>query len=369
MYEMVNLELKRAEPIQHQLTWLIRNKILSGEMPEGTRLPAGLAWAKQLGTNYFTLHSALLPLVKEGLIERRPRAGTFVRSKRPVPSMVIGVYCCRSFWNMQHLGFTRMVLDALRCKLAGMGHLARLWIDERPEDAQFEPLPELVQAIRDNEIQGLAVVLANKNDIGWLKELPVPTSFLSGAHLSNKIDCDHIQLIELALDRLVVQGCRTVGLISGVCPGQSERGWQHPGTRFYDDYLALCAARGLDHRNAWIRSPLEELKSPELFGYIEFQKLREQSERPEGLFVFPDVVATGVLKALLDVDPVARPRLAIHRNRGMNLDFPPIAANWIYCDPEAVADGLILQISRQADGEAAPHVVIPYNISDQEELP
>jgi len=81
------------------------------------------------------------------------------------------------------------------------------------------------------------------------------------------------------------------------------------------------------------------------------------------------VVATGVLKALMDVDPVSRPRLAIHRNRGMKLDFPPIAASWIYCDPEAVADGLILQISRQVDGEAPPHVTIPYTISDQEELP
>jgi DNA-binding LacI/PurR family transcriptional regulator len=366
---MVNLELQRAEPIQHQLTWLIRNKILSGEMPEGMRLPAGLAWAKQLGTNYFTLHSALLPLVKEGLIERRPRAGTFVRSRHPVSSMVIGVYCCRSFWNMQHHGFTRAVLDALRSKLAAKGHLARLWIDERPEDAQFEPLPELVQAIRNKEIQGLAVVLANFNDIGWLKELPVPKSFLSGANLPNKIEFDHIQLIEFALDRLVAQGCRTVGLISGVCPGQSERGWQHPGNRFYDDYLALCAERGLDRRNAWIRSPLEELRNPELFGYIEFQKLWAQPEHPEGLIVFPDVVATGVLKALMDVDPVSRPRLAIHRNRGMNLDFPPIAASWIYFDLDAVADGLIHQIFRQVDGEAVPHVMLPYTISDQEELP
>jgi len=366
---MVKLELQRAEPIQHQLTKLIRERILSGEMPEGMRLPAGLPWAKRLGTNYFTLHSALAPLVKEGLIERRPRAGSFVRSKPAASSMVIGVYCCRSFWNMQHHGFTRLVLDALRRKLAEKGHLARLWIDERPEDAQFEPLPELVKAIRDNEIQGLAVILANSYDIKWLKELPVPASFLSGANLPNKIDSTQTQLLELALDRLVAQGCRTVGLISGACPGQSEQGWQHPGTRFYADYLALCAERGLDRHNVWIRSPLEELKSPELFGYIEFQKLWAQPEHPEGLIVYPDVVATGVLKALMDVDPVSRPRLAIHRNRGMNLDFPPIAANWIYCDLEALADGLILQILRQADGEAPPHVVIRYTISDQEELP
>ena len=338
-------------------------------MPDGMRLPAGLAWAKKLGTNYFTLHSALLPLVKEGLIERRPRAGSFVRSKRPVSSKVIGVYCCRSFWKMHHHGFTRMVLDALRGKLAERGDRARLWIDERTEGAQFEPLPELVDAIRDNEIQGLAVILANSYDIKWLKELPVPQSFISGANLPNRIEFDDGQLIELALDRLITQGCRTVGLISGACPGESEPGWQHPNARFYETYHALCAERGIECRDAWIRSPQEEVKSPELFGYIEFQKLWAQPEHPEGLFVYPDVVATGVLKALMDVEPVSRPRLAIHRNRGMSLDFPPIAANWICPDIEAAADGLILQISQQAAGEAAPHVLIPYSISDQEELP
>ena len=61
-----------------------RERILDGRLPEGTRLPTELALAAEHQISRDTVRQALALLVDEGLLERVPRRGTFVKQSSPM---------------------------------------------------------------------------------------------------------------------------------------------------------------------------------------------------------------------------------------------------------------------------------------------
>lgn len=65
----------------------LRSRILSGEWPPGTQLPFEQDIAKSYGCSRMTVNKAMTQLAAAGLIERRRKAGTFVR--RPQSASVI----------------------------------------------------------------------------------------------------------------------------------------------------------------------------------------------------------------------------------------------------------------------------------------
>ncbi|MDR2404477.1 MAG: GntR family transcriptional regulator [Spirochaetaceae bacterium] len=73
-------------PVYHQITLILRKKILSGEWQEGIRLAREDALAEAYGVSRVTMRQALDILEKEGLISRQKRRGTFVQK---VPQPVI----------------------------------------------------------------------------------------------------------------------------------------------------------------------------------------------------------------------------------------------------------------------------------------
>lgn len=80
--KQVPLTLVRAEPGQSRygaLAAAIRQRILAGEWPPGTALPAETSLAAEHGVALGTLRRALELLAEQGLIERRHGRGTFVR--------------------------------------------------------------------------------------------------------------------------------------------------------------------------------------------------------------------------------------------------------------------------------------------------
>lgn len=61
----------------------LRDRITSGELPPGSRLPTERQLAADRGVSLPTIRQALEDLQREGLVERRHGIGTFVRSTRP----------------------------------------------------------------------------------------------------------------------------------------------------------------------------------------------------------------------------------------------------------------------------------------------
>jgi GntR family transcriptional regulator len=66
-----------------QVAWDIRSRITSGELPEGTRLPAETTMAAHYGISPPTVRQAVMSLRNSGLVETQHGRGTFVRRRLP----------------------------------------------------------------------------------------------------------------------------------------------------------------------------------------------------------------------------------------------------------------------------------------------
>lgn len=66
------------EPLYRQIYWDLRQKIESGEYPEGSQVPTEAELEKHYGVSRITVKRALGQLAREGCIERIPGRGSFV---------------------------------------------------------------------------------------------------------------------------------------------------------------------------------------------------------------------------------------------------------------------------------------------------
>jgi DNA-binding GntR family transcriptional regulator len=80
------IDKKSPIPVYHQLTLMLRKKIVTGEWAEGTKILKEEALASEYGVSRVTIRQAMDTLEKEGLISRQKHIGTFVRK---VPQPVI----------------------------------------------------------------------------------------------------------------------------------------------------------------------------------------------------------------------------------------------------------------------------------------
>jgi GntR family transcriptional regulator len=81
-------------PLYYQLENVLREKISSGAVAPGERLPTESELIKQYGVSRITVRQALGTLAEEGLIERQQGRGTFVSQRRTRK---------RKFDNLPHL--------------------------------------------------------------------------------------------------------------------------------------------------------------------------------------------------------------------------------------------------------------------------
>src|SRR5438067_12543061 len=79
VHSLITLDRSSGLPLYRQICQRLREAILSGELPEGTRLPTERALARELGVNRTTVMNAYNELASEGLIEGHVGRGTLVR--------------------------------------------------------------------------------------------------------------------------------------------------------------------------------------------------------------------------------------------------------------------------------------------------
>lgn len=79
----------RAGLLYHDLAEQLSERIRSGELPSGSRLPAEREFAESHGVSRVTLRQALALLEREGLIERRRGSGTYVSRRVSQPLSVL----------------------------------------------------------------------------------------------------------------------------------------------------------------------------------------------------------------------------------------------------------------------------------------
>ena len=84
VYLQLELNADAESPLYSQIYQQIRDTILAGELPAGTRLPASRQLAQEYSLARITVTQAYDQLHTEGYVNRRRGAGTFVSESLPL---------------------------------------------------------------------------------------------------------------------------------------------------------------------------------------------------------------------------------------------------------------------------------------------
>lgn len=352
----LGISLPRKRSTVEQIADRVREKILSGEMPQGARLPSTQELAKQWGTYVPAVHAALSILTNEGLLDRRHCRGTFVRQPNDALTR-IGIYAAADLWeDSSDRIFPRQVFLLLQEFLLHHNIHAPVWFDNRVDEKVQPPWLPLIKAVNKKEIQALVALSACPFNAGWLNELPIPiTGFFMG--LRNRIDFNQPNFFELSLQLLAQKGCRSVGLISASPRADASH---------YDSFLKLAQQHGMETRPEWISPERVHPLPIEQFGYDQFRHFWSLPERPQALIVYPDTAARGVVLAIsmLGVRVPKDLQLVFHRNAEVPF-LCPLAVNYVNTSCQESAEAFYEQLVSLHRGESCPLKLLDYHLPGQ----
>jgi len=367
MADPLELTFDRPKVVYRQITEQIRELIVSGKLAPGTKLPSSADLAERWDTHAATIHAALTPLVKEGLLTRQPKIGTFV-SKRRTRLSDVGIYYDSNIWLNQANAFKRAVHVELARLLDEERVNVKVWFDPRTERQRTKAWPELERAVERRAVQAVIATDVPAEAVEWLQGLKVLTAFFTYAPVQNRVGLDFNQFAEESVALLKKQGCRSAGVISILEPGQPTGTADSAAASrdFYEHFTDVCAAQGIEVRSEWIRTAHGFVRdeSQEEFGYKEFKQLWRQTKRPEGLVVFPDTSVPGVVMSVLEqrVNVPEELKLVAHKHAEINF-LCPLPITFLYSSTEQIARKLFEQIERQFAGESCEPIVLPFHAS------
>jgi DNA-binding LacI/PurR family transcriptional regulator len=319
-----------------EITEHLRNLISQGDLKPDTRLPSIKLLAKQWETNYFTVQSALTPLANEGLIERTPRRGTFVRARLARLSSV-GCYFGVNLWSATEGAFYQRCYGEIQRLSLERNIRCELFIDNRAAVEQHSPLPDLAKAVQNREVQAVMGMMLNDEEVRWLEELKIPLALFRMAGIQYNSE----QMFALVLDRLRSDGCRSVGLLGRTYPGNRQL------------FMEMARARGLNADSSWCTPPSEqENVSNEQFAYHAFKEMWARSDRPQGLFIHHDWECRGAITAILELGVRVPQNLRLVLYRNSSLDYVcPWKVPAIVLDTREVAATFVDYVEKQHRNE------------------
>ena len=348
-------------PLHPQITTQLRERILKGEFLPGTVLPSMHDLARQFNTSYFTVQTALQPLVEEGLIESKRRVGTVVRYNSSILTCA-GIYCAGMLDSAEY-DFYRALLRQLKMQLATLNVRTEIFMDSRPHNDHALPLPALVRAAEQHEVQALIVVLTDEYTLNWFPSLPVVASFAAGVGRLNQVSYDPADLLRLGLQRLRALGCRSVGLISTINKKSAGKDRGRDNIPFYQYFAAVSAELGLKTREAWIGAPEQYSTNKEREGYDQFHAVWRQASHPDGILVYPDLAARGVMTAALELGVRVPEELKLVFHHNTDVDWTcPLQVDWVESDTAAWAAAVIEQVRQQKAGRSVIPITLPYRL-------
>lgn len=339
----------------------VKALIVAGKLAPGAEIPSTRRLAALWTVDVATVHAALSDLVKERLVIRRHGKGTFVAQKIKRLHRV-GLYVNMTSLSDPTKWFVRSVLVEIQKHLMAQGIDVQAWMDPRPKKDRKTVWTDLEASARRKEIQGLILLDCDSDILKWAQALPIPLAGITPLKLPFAVNCDWSQLFELGMRRLAAQGCRSLGLIT-----------VHPMVAAYENYykqlLEMAEHYNLKIKNSWIRIPPDSagVGGFELarYGYREFHALWDQSSRPDGLIIEPDIVVEGAMMAMLQrgVSVPDDIKIVFHRN-GSHEYLCPFPATQVITSEKDYATALVEQIERQVAGEVCESTSISYHLVD-----
>lgn len=357
--------VERVMSVRFQISDRIRQMIKAKELRPGEKLPATRTLAERLEVDPTAVHRALAQLVKEGLLMRSRHLGTYVAE--PVAGLQ------RLAFYYRPIGHDSGLSQALLVQLTRLGReegfSVEVFGDTRPhEESNVEPPAELKRLVHTRWVQGV-VADAPPQRVKWVNTLPVPHAALSNPDVPHTISWRRDLQAAMAVRQLVSRGCRRIGAITPLLMAEQ------PGADSYQLGFLRGVRNGLEEAGlpfnpAWSRGipaldfKLSERQHP-AFGYQAVMRIWEQTppdERPDGLYIYPDVVAGGALQALSKLG-VAIPddcHLVLHANAELPL-FCPFPVDRLVVKVEDAARAMLAHIRDQMAGvEKRPDTLPSY---------
>jgi DNA-binding LacI/PurR family transcriptional regulator len=352
------IPIKRS-PLFRQVEEYVRSQVASGAYPPFSKLPSTRDLMALTGTSFCTVRTAVSKLCREGLLESHVGDGTYVKGGRSQ----LG---CAGLYFRHHLThysrFYHVLGEEICRQLKESGVRYRVWTNEREADKFPGPPESLVRAMDRRDIQALISPLSGGPDLIWMEKAPVPVSVLtSDLKFPSGVGGSFRDMLKLGLSELQRQGCRSLGVISSMLLEPEKT--NSAQLDFYRALVEYAKEMGLEVRNEWIRFPAEMTPHFNHFGYEQFHALWKLDNRPDGLFVFPDDAAAGVITAILEKG-VSVPRdlkVAFHANNLVPY-VCPFEATFLCVQIEETAKLMIDMVREQLAGATPRRGLIPFSL-------
>lgn len=350
-----------ATPVQ--IEQFLRERIQSGQLQPGDRLPTTQALAELWGVGPVSVQKAMRRLQARGLVRRRTRHGTFVSS--PTGNVTLAVLTSGSVAD-EGFQYGRAVIRALDAEMAQRGWRSMLFSGLRTRwvksgDNASLAYQDLLDEMRARDLGGVIEVALGWNSFGDVeKDMRLPVVRISSVARYADVINDFFAFGRDAMRWLVDRGVRDV-----LCMGFVEKGTA------YDGVLQAAAQSGLSAPRI---QPFEQFSTPAMEASVYRQMLAildgwEQGERrPQALLVSDDVAMRAVALALVQRQVRVPEDLIVITlaNEGIDLHYGIPVVRYEF-SPAANARTALDLLDRKMRGEPLPRlpVALPGRIREE----
>lgn len=201
---------------KNQLYLSLRQKILSGELPDRHRLPPEEIFCRSLNVGRVTLRSALEQLAKDRLVVRIPRRGTFVCNPGAPENTVLVVHPMNdSVW-----GPAFSILPGIEAVAAAHGiKTAHAFTEIFWNDTAMRLLPRL----KARNFRGVLFIGSNRRngdpDLEMLRSLDIPVVMVHGLECDCQLEMpllytEYARVVRSALEYLRRNGHRRIAFLN-----------------------------------------------------------------------------------------------------------------------------------------------------------
>ncbi|MCC6578888.1 MAG: GntR family transcriptional regulator [Phycisphaeraceae bacterium] len=354
-----NLDFTPYWPVQDQIRKHVRQLVEAGELEPGERLPSTQKLAKLWDVDGQTVHLALVPLVREGLLTRVNRVGTFVRRKESKLTCA-GIYVNGDKFASHEGPIANALVVELQKLMWEQGIEPDIWMDSRPAPLRGQHWPALEQAIAARRMQALIFPEESPAILNWAARLAAPFAAFGSGSIPNGVNIDMRRMAELSVRSVVEQDCRSVGVICAFPQASLQRSSsvENDYAIFFRHFELETRKAGVETRPSWMlfakgSGDLDPGVDFDRFGYQLFHQLWSQDVRPRSLIVMDNVMAHGVIKAVLERQIRVPDELKITASKlaCVNL-FAPMPMRHLVIDESLVAQALLQQVQKQFNGES-----------------
>lgn len=328
--------------IHRELAHYLQEKIDSGVLPPGEKLPSLRDLARLWNTNVFSVKLATDALVGIGLLTKQQGRGMFVAPRTSTAGVHrVGIYMSKApnSFSISDLSFAFALRDLLCARLQKRGIEFVLFDDYRSSEEHSRPPGDLQDAIISSRLHSVIGIIVRSYDQSWFNRLPIKKICMMRDPL---IDFEGIAA------KLTERGCERVAMIApaGIPKPEADSflitGLKSVGVTIRPDRLRLIEESEIS-RHGW-----------GVIGYRKTLELLTAKRRPDALIVYPDNTVQGAIQAILELG-IKVPRdlfVLFHRNLELGY-YCNFGADYIDVSISDIADKLISRIAGNGEEPAS----------------